>query len=159
MKIIINADDLGVSAEVNEAIFALIAEGRVTSATLLANGPAVTEAARRLREFPRCSFGAHLNLSDFRPLTSHPGLRPILAEDGCFAGNRVREIPLRLPVRLGILQEWSAQVERLQGLGVPLSHFDSHYHTHTLPQLFPVMKRIQRRFGFRKVRLTSTLYH
>src|SRR6266516_2916301 len=120
MKVIINADDLGVSTEVNEAIFALMAARRITSATLLANGPAVTEAAGRLSEFPRCSFGAHLNLSEFRPLTSHPGLRPILAEDGCFAGNRVREIAISPVVRVGIFQEWSAQVERLQSLGVPL---------------------------------------
>jgi len=158
MKIIINADDLGLNTEVNDAIFALMAEQRITSATLLANGPAVSEAARQLREFPYCSFGAHLNLSEFRPLTNHPGLRPILAKDGSFAGNRLREISLSHTLRLGIFQEWSAQVARLQTLGVRLSHFDSHHHMHTVPGVFPVMKRVQRRFGFRKVRITMNLY-
>jgi len=158
MKIIINADDLGLNREVNDAIFILMAERRITSATLLANGPAVREAAQRVTEFPHCSFGVHLNLSEFRPLTVHPGLRPILAENGCFAGNRLREITLTHALRLGIFQEWSAQVERLQSLGVRLSHFDSHHHMHTVPGVFPVMKRLQHRFGFRKVRLTMNLY-
>ncbi len=36
MKIIVNADDLGASAEVNEAIFGMMGRGRVTSATIMA---------------------------------------------------------------------------------------------------------------------------
>ena len=72
MRIIINADDLGISQEVNDAIFGLMAEGKVTSATILANGPAVEEAARRVAEFPECSFGVHLNLTEFKPWTMGP---------------------------------------------------------------------------------------
>ncbi|MGH8658890.1 MAG: ChbG/HpnK family deacetylase [Gammaproteobacteria bacterium] len=45
MKIIINADNLGLSEPVNDAIFAMMRAGRVTSATLVANGAAVEDAA------------------------------------------------------------------------------------------------------------------
>lgn len=67
-QIIVNADDLGISSEVNDAIFGFIRSGLVTSATMLANGPQITEAAVRVREFPECSFGIHLNLTEFKPL-------------------------------------------------------------------------------------------
>src|ERR1700687_3982114 len=114
MKIIINADDLGIHRDVNDAIFALMGERRITSATLLANGAEVEDAARRLDGFPYCSFGAHLNLSEFRPLTTGAGLKPILRADGCFAGNRLREIRSTGALREAVFAEWSAQVERLQ---------------------------------------------
>ena len=93
MRIIINADDLGISQEVNDAIFGLMAEGRITSATVLANGPAVEDAAKRLAEFPKCSFGVHLNLTQFKAISSAPGLKPIVDRDGDFAGN-IRAVPL-----------------------------------------------------------------
>lgn len=158
MKIILNADDLGASEAVNDAIFALIAERRITSATLLANGPSVEHATRRLREFPRCSFGAHLNLTQFKPVGDDPELAPLLGEDGCFAGNRVREVALGPKLCRAIFREWTAQLERLGRLGVSLSHFDSHHHVHTVPALFPVVKWLQHSSGIRRVRISMNLY-
>ena len=158
MRIIINADDLGMRGDVNDAIFALMGERRITSATLLANGPGVEDAAARLGGFPYCSFGAHLNLSEFRPLTSGAGLKPILGADGCFAGNRLREIRITAALRQAIFAEWIAQVERLQSLGVRVSHFDSHHHMHTVPALLPVFRRLLARFGVRKARLSLNVF-
>lgn len=68
IQIIVNADDLGLSAEVNEAIFRAMEAGVITSATMLSNGSAVIPAARILHRFPNCSFGVHLNLTEFRRL-------------------------------------------------------------------------------------------
>lgn len=158
MKIIINADDLGISREVNDATFALAAERRITSATIVVNGVAVEDAATRLKEYPHCSFGVHLNVSEFRPLTSSAELRPILGDDGCFAGNRLREIKVTSALRAAIFAEWVAQVERLENLGVRVSHFDSHHHMHTVPMLLPLLRRLQSRFGVRKARLTLNIY-
>ena len=158
MKVIINADDLGISPEVNAAIFGLMAQGRVTSATLMANGPAVEEAAKSSKDFPRCSFGVHLNIDEFRPLTTHPGLQPILDGDGCLAGNALRQVRITAPLREAVFGEFRAQVERVASLGVRVSHLDSHHHMHTVPGLYPVLKRLQRRFDIRKVRTTMNIY-
>jgi hypothetical protein len=73
IAVIVNADDLGMSREVNDAIFELMSRGRISSATILANAPATRDAARRAQAFPRCSFGVHLNLTQFEPLTGGPG--------------------------------------------------------------------------------------
>lgn len=158
MKAIINADDLGISPEVNEAIFVLMARGRITSATMLANGAAAADAARRIVEFPRCSFGVHLNATESKPLTAHAGLQPILDAGGCFNGNAIRRVAITAELRRALFEEFSAQVERVRSLGVTISHLDGHHHVHTVAGLFPVLKRLQRRFGIRKVRPTMTIY-
>src|SRR6516164_9169595 len=69
MLLIINADDLGVSESVNNETFALMQSGLITSATLIANAPAFEDAVRNSKRFPHCSFGVHLNLSVFPPLS------------------------------------------------------------------------------------------
>jgi predicted glycoside hydrolase/deacetylase ChbG (UPF0249 family) len=158
MKVIVNADDLGISLEANDAIFQLIAIGRVTSSTLLANGTALTDAAKRSKNFPHCSFGVHLNASQWQPLTRDPDLRPILDDSGCFAGNRLREVNITGALRAALVQEWCAQVTRIQTAGVRISHLDSHHHMHTVPGVFSVLKQVQRRFGIRRVRQTMNIY-
>jgi predicted glycoside hydrolase/deacetylase ChbG (UPF0249 family) len=158
MKVIINADDLGASLEVNDAVFHLMAIGRVTSATLLANGAALTDAAVRSRSFPQCSFGVHLNASQWQPITHDTGLRPILDDAGCFAGDRLREVYITSALRAALFREWCAQVERVQSANVRVSHLDSHHHMHTVPKVFPVLKQVQRRFGIRRVRQTMNIY-
>src|SRR5215471_2247740 len=62
VRIIVNADDLGISEAVNEATFRAMERGVITSATMLANGPEVVAAAKLAPRFPKCSFGVHLNL-------------------------------------------------------------------------------------------------
>src|SRR5208337_585427 len=120
IQIIVNADDLGMSAEVNEAIFRAIEDGVVTSATILSNGSAVIPAARMLHRFPNCSFGVHLNLTEFQPLCaeSHTALSSILDERNCFNKNAIRAIRITLPMLRGIYSEWCAQIDNLIHFGV-----------------------------------------
>src|ERR1035437_1825113 len=120
MRIILNCDDLGASQTVNDSIFALMAQKRVTSATLLVNGPAIKDAIARIGQYPECSFGMHLNIAEYTPLSSHPGLLPLLNEKGELA-SRVREINLSESVQNGVYEEWSAQIESAIALGVPIS--------------------------------------
>ena len=157
MKIITNADDLGLSPGVDHAIFELMSEGLVTSATMLANGRSVSAAALRLKEFPLCSFGAHLNLTEFAPLGGGAGLARLLDSQGRFCGN-VRAAGSLWALREAVYQEWCAQVEYLLHLGVPVSHLDGHHHVHTIPALFPALKAVQRRYGIRRVRLSLNVY-
>lgn len=156
--IIVNADDLGMDVATNDAIFAGARAGRLTSATVLANGAGVEDAARRIREYPRISYGAHLNATDWSPLTGHPGLRPILDETGRFRARGLWERPVSGELREALFVEWSAQIGRLLDLGFPVGHFDSHHHAHTVPGVFPVLVRLRRRFGIRKMRASMNLY-
>ena len=156
-RLIINADDLGMSRAVNDAIFEAMEAGFVTSATVLANGDAVDDAVRGAARFPRCSFGVHLNVTWGRPLSSAPGLAPLLDASG-----RMRRVIFDLPADRGlamaVAHEWAAQVEALRGRGLRISHFDSHEHVHTIPALFRSFKSVQRKFQIRRARVSKNLY-
>src|SRR5262245_31637644 len=161
MRVIINADDLGATEAVNDAILELMARKCVTSATLLANGPVINKAVRDSLHFPYCSFGIHLNITEYRPISSENGLKPILDKKGAFNGcvnNNPKGIEKRFSLLAAITREWSSQIESLLAQGIKISHFDSHHHVHTLPALFPVLKYLQKRFGIKKVRISKNIY-
>jgi predicted glycoside hydrolase/deacetylase ChbG (UPF0249 family) len=156
-RLIVNADDLGISPEVNDAIFELMSLGRITSSTILANGPALTAALAHLRLFPKCSFGVHLNITQFPPLTAAPAFAGLLDHQGALR-KVIREVPVPPDLRQAIYEEWSAQITRLLHAGVSLSHVDSHNHSHTLPVLLPVMRRLRGQFGIPRARVSINLF-
>ena len=156
MDVIINADDLGISQEVNEAVFDLAGEGLITSATIIANGPNVDEACQRLGEFPGCSFGVHLNVTEFTPISGPEKLEPLLDSQGRFDATKIRRAPVDSMLKDGIFREFTAQIEKLKALGLDLSHIDSHFHVHTIPWMFPVLKKLQRKFQIRRVRIRGS---
>jgi chitin disaccharide deacetylase len=160
LKIIVNADDLGISEEVNDAIFQAMSKGFVTSTTVLSNGRAMKGSLKNLSLLPRCSIGIHLNLSEFQPLCreSRRGLASIIDENGHFNGNAIREVKIGVPMMRAIFQEWCSQIENLAAMGVEISHLDSHHHVHTIPRLLPVLVALRRRYGISKVRISRNLY-
>ncbi len=154
MRIILHADDLGLSTTVNNAIFDLMSDGLLTSASLLANGPAFADAAHRAQAFPQFSFGVHLNLTEFEPLQPSPALAPFL-RDGSFDRSALTS-HLSRETRHAVLQEWTAQVERVRDSGLPISHLDSHHHIHTRVALLPCLRDLCGTQNIHRVRLRHT---
>src|SRR5579883_187999 len=134
-----------------------MAEKRVTSATLMANGPAFEDAVRRLAAFCACSFGVHLNLTEFVPVSHGEGTKLLTGDDGLMRKSMMSARPAPA-IWKAAYEELCAQIERVQRAGVVISHFDSHHHVHTVPFMLPVIKALQRRFGIRKVRLSKNIY-
>ncbi|MBI4643515.1 MAG: ChbG/HpnK family deacetylase [Deltaproteobacteria bacterium] len=157
MRLIINADDLGRNTQVNAVIFDLIDRRLVTSATIMANGPALEECLVRIPAYPSCSFGIHLNITEFQPLTSSAPLAELLDPRGNFSLANYRKARLGQALRKDIFLEWSAQVQRLCSYGQKVSHLDSHHDVHTDPRLFFMLKRLQRVFGIRKARIAPNI--
>ncbi len=157
MRLIINADDLGSNPQVNTAIFDFMAGRLVTSATIMANGPALEQCLAQIPAYPSCSFGIHLNITEFRPLAAHPALKALLDSRGNLSLANYRRARLGPALREAIFWEWSAQVRRLRSAGLEISHLDSHQGVHTDPRLFLVLKRLQRAFGIRKVRIAPNI--
>jgi len=144
--------------EVNRATFELMGQGKVTSATLLANSPNVEEACARISEFPNCSFGVHLNASEFQPLSKPDKLAPILDDTGSMDLVRFKQANIDKSLAEGIFDEFCAQIDRLITLGVQISHLDSHNYILSTPRLFPLLKKVQRKYRIRKVRISRNIY-
>jgi predicted glycoside hydrolase/deacetylase ChbG (UPF0249 family) len=160
IRIVVNADDLGISEAVNEAIFRRLENRTVTSATILSNGPFTAQAIERVRRFPECSFGVHLNLTEFKPLSanSQVTLSEILNEQGQFNGNAIREAKIGVPILRAIYREWCEQIENVMRMGPQPSHLDAHHHVHTIPQMLPVLALLRRRYKINRIRISRNLY-
>jgi len=162
MKVIINADDFGFNSSVNDNVLDLISRRRITSTTIISNAPYVEDAVRRIPRNSPCSFGVHLNLTEFEPLTPsrHLGaLSACVGQNGHFLGEDfLRSVNITSSMKKAFTHELRLQVEKISKLGVRISHFDSHNHIHTIPALFPVLKELQRHFGIRKVRNTWNVF-
>ncbi|MBF0631935.1 MAG: ChbG/HpnK family deacetylase [Magnetococcales bacterium] len=154
---VINADDLGISHEVNEKIFQLMDQGHLRSSTLIMNGVAVEAAVAKIPNYPHCSFGIHLNITYGRPLTGSSALEPILDDHGYFTEGFSRD-RLTEPVQQAVFDEWSAQVDAARAMGVVVSHLDSHHHVHRIPALFPWLSRLQRHHGIHRLRGSWTVF-
>jgi predicted glycoside hydrolase/deacetylase ChbG (UPF0249 family) len=157
VRLIVNADDLGASVAGNRAIFDLMEQRAVRSASILPNGPAVEDAIAQAPRFPDCSFGIHLNVTHGFPVGAACEVTPILDDSGRFKPTpEFGRFGASESVRRGIRGEWRSQFKRLLEAGIRVSHIDSHHHVHTYPSLFGILRRIQREFGVRRVRLART---
>lgn len=158
MRLIVNADDLGIGETVNDATFALIDRGLVTSASVVVNGPATQGLGPRCAAYPKVSFGVHLNLSEFAPLTQSRDLAPILDRKGDFRIGAIRSVAITPRLVRAVYWEWKVQLAKFREFGVRPVHLDSHHHVHTIPALFPALKMLQITEGIGRVRTTKNIY-
>ena len=80
-RLIVNADDFGFTSGVNRAIIKAHTDGIVTSATLMANGPAFSEVKELSKQFPNLGIGCHVVLIDGEPVLP-PAKVPSLTQSG-----------------------------------------------------------------------------
>lgn len=136
-RLILNADDFGLTPGVNQSILDLNRAGALTSATLMATAPRTAEAAASAAKSPGLGVGCHVVLVDGEPALPRNRI-PSLAPSGSFRpslGTFVRDlIRGRIPAS-DIEAEVVAQIRRIQSSGVRVTHLDTHKHTHMFPRV------------------------
>lgn len=147
--LIVNADDLGIAAGVNRAIFAGHDRGIITSASLMAVGEAFDEAVAGARERARLGVGVHLVLHAEKPVLARERIPDLVGQDGRLKplGQVVKSLMLG---RIDVEQaraEYAAQIERVIANGIQPTHLDSHCHLHAFPALAPIVHELGARFG------------
>jgi hopanoid biosynthesis associated protein HpnK len=152
-RLIVNADDFGLTAGVNRAIVEGNRQGIVTSATLMANAQASEAAIDLARSQPGLKTGCHVVLIDGVPLAAN---LPSLTNGSARFRSSLKEFAMaavrkKLAVE-EIEREVEAQVRKLQSSGITLTHVDSHKHTHMFPHVLRPLLRVARACGIRAVR-------
>ena len=159
-RLIINADDFGLTAGVNRAIADAHQRGIVTSATLMANSQAFDEAVAIARSATSNNFsvGCHVVLLDGEPLlpaTQVPSLLEPKNGASCFReslnGFAVASFRHQLNPE-EIEAETAAQITRLQASGIQPSHLDTHKHAHMFPGVLRPLLRGAKSKGVGAVR-------
>lgn len=134
-RLIINADDFGLTAGVNRAILVLNAAGVLPSATLMATGSAFRDAVHGAFMQPALGVGCHVVLVDGAPVL-HAADLPTLAPSGRFRtslGAFVRALMMGQIRAEEIEREATAQIQRIRSAGMTVTHLDTHKHTHMFP--------------------------
>ncbi len=157
-RLIVNADDFGLSPSVDRGIADAVAAGSVTSMSVMANLVDVDALARVAAAHPRVSVGAHLNLTTGRPLSPPEEVRSLVDGDGRFFPlDVVTRKAFRRRLNLAeAARELNAQVSLLSAAGVAVDHLDSHEHVHLLPGLTGVVVRLGWHAGVRRIRSHRT---
>jgi len=155
-RLILNADDFGLTAGVNRAIVELHRAGALTSATLMARAAATEEAIELALATPTLGVGCHVVLVDGEPALSAPELStlvdPRTSRFHPTLGKFLRRL-LTGAVRTSEIEaEAAAQIARLQKRGLRLTHFDTHKHTHMFPAVLRPVLRAAKAAGIRAVR-------
>lgn len=141
-KLIVNADDLGLTEGVNRAVRECRRHGVLTSATLMANVSAFSGGVATANEFERdgvltpFSVGCHVILIDGEPLMHASKVPTLITADGRFRNklSQFAQDAIRGKIRVDEIEwEASAQIRKLQSAGISVSHFDTHKHAHMFP--------------------------
>ena len=156
-RLIINADDFGLTVGVNRAIVEAHQRGVLTSATMMANAAAMEDAVAGARQCG-LSAGCHAVLIDGAPLLPVYDVCTLALADGTGArfydgwlGFAMRALRRRFDGNQ-IAAEVEAQIRRIQQHGLRVTHVDSHKHVHLLPHVLGPMLRAAKACGVRAVR-------
>jgi len=161
-RLIVNADDFGLTAGVNRAIAEAHEHGIVTSTTVMANSRAAAEATELSRTAAGdqpLSIGCHVVLMDGEPLLPADKVRSLL-EPSNNGAHRFRDslddfVIASFRHKLNpdeIEAEAAAQIERLQASGIQPTHFDTHKHAHMFPAVLRPLLRAAKLRGVGAVR-------
>jgi chitin disaccharide deacetylase len=158
-KLIINADDFGLTAGVNRGIVEAHNDGVVSSATLMANGPRFEDAVALARSTPSLSVGCHVVLVDGTPVSPPHAVDTLLAIRSAQPDKFYSSLSaFAARAMLGgfdrdqLVAEITAQIRKIQGAGLQVTHLDTHKHAHIFPEILAALLRAARICGVRAIR-------
>jgi predicted glycoside hydrolase/deacetylase ChbG (UPF0249 family) len=158
--LVVNADDMGLTPGVCRAVRRAHDDGVVTSTSVLAVGTAFEQAAATVRDAGDLGLGAHLAIvGEDRPLLSAGEVPTLVDREGRFPLSYRTVVARGAAGRIDaddVAREFRAQLERVRGIGVPVTHLDTHQHTHLWPAVAAVVVDLAREAGIRCVRLPGS---
>ncbi|NQV99897.1 MAG: hopanoid biosynthesis-associated protein HpnK [Rhodospirillales bacterium] len=155
-KLIVTADDFGISKEVNEAVETAHKNGILTATSLMVGELFAGDAVNRARLLPNLGVGLHVALSRARPLSAPADIPDLLDADGLLradlvgSGFRFFFLP---QVRRQLRAEITAQFEAFANTGLRLDHVNAHNHLHLHPTVLSLLLAIGPAYGMKSIRL------
>jgi hopanoid biosynthesis associated protein HpnK len=154
-RLIVTADDFGLTDRVSKAIQQAHRQGVVTTASLMVNTKGFDGAVEIARSEPGLDVGLHLNLTEGQPVLPYSRI-PSLANLSGF----IYKHPARLAVGLFLRRvstrdlelEIRAQIEKTVAARMQITHIDGHKHSHAIPPVLHLLARILPEYGIHAVR-------
>ncbi|WP_293375159.1 hopanoid biosynthesis-associated protein HpnK [Nevskia sp.] len=156
IQLILNADDFGLHASVNEAVEQAHVDGLLTTASLMVGGAAAAQAVETAKRLPTLGVGLHLVLADGPAVSAREAIPDLVDAEGRFGDHMVRDgfrfffLP---KVRAQLAIEIRAQFAAFAATGLTLDHVNAHKHFHLHPTVLSLVLAIGREYGLNAVRL------
>ncbi len=158
-KLIVCADDFGLTEGINEGIIAAYRKGIITRTSIIANGEAFNHAVFLLRQNNDLRVGVHLTLVGESPINQPDKIKSLIGRDEKFLVNYkaflVRYIFQKVNP-MEVYTEWESQIQKLLNSGISINHIDSHQHLHLLPGIFDKTLDLAHKYKIKKIRM---LFH
>ena len=145
--LIINADDFGLSAPVNEGIIKAFEAGGITNATLMVKRGSAGEAVRFAKNNPSLPLGLHLDLDDLLGGDKKNNER--------FNLDRIGAMLEEKSFLKTVESEIDGQINAFKETGLELTHIDGHHHLHAIPLIFHLLVEKMVDHGIKTVRLSQ----
>ena len=157
-RLIVTADDFGLSHEVNEAVEEGHRKGVLTCASLVVAGLGAADAIRRAKAMPTLGVGLHLAFLD-APSAAPACEIPALTDGGGDLAARPFLTGMRIALtrsgREEARREMRAQFEAWRKSGLPLDHVDGHWHFHQHPTLTGLLIEMASEYNVKAVRVPN----
>lgn len=160
IKVIVHADDFGLTEKINEGILRAHIDGILTSTSIMANGQAFEHAINIARSTPTLDMGIHLTLIEERPLLNSEEIPTLVAPNGQFHPHALQFIKKYLLGRISLKEareELESQVKRVIKAGISPSHLDSHQHIHILPGILNIVVELSQKYGIPAIRFPQEI--
>ncbi len=154
----INGDDFGMTESCTRAICLALKKGLITHTTMLANGGCFEQAVVLAREQGFAEkIGWHINLTEGKPLTDVMSRCPLFVRGGLFHKAYLNNPRTLTPdEQNAVIEELTAQANRLRDSGISIRHADSHHYIHTYQFIAPLVAQVCHSFGVAQIRLNRT---
>lgn len=157
IRLIVNADDFGLSVPVNRGVERACRDGVVTSASFVVGGAAFDDALAVMEELPQLGVGVHLTLAGGRAVSRPDEAPTLVAGDGSLPRSGYAFAFSYISGKISaadVATELRAQLARARDAGVRATHVDSHFHLHNFPGVAPAVVALAREFGIPAARLS-----
>lgn len=153
MRIIINADDFGLTDELNQCVKVLHDKGIILSATIIAKSESFDDALKIIKSSPGLGIGVHLcldgpfNMNNFQNSTIDSSKNQFFERD-----ETIRKLRTFRFSGNDIYKEYELQLRKVLDNGIKVTHIDHHHHLHLyFPILFQVIK-LAKKYGIPSIR-------
>lgn len=131
MKLIINAEDLGLSQSINKGIFEGLMQGFITSASMFMNAKYTDEALEQVKKQGLKNVGVHLNITHGTPLCEN--VPSLVESDGNF--RYMCSMPFFAKYE-DVKKELDLQIQKFYDFGINPSHLDFHHYFYSAPEVY-----------------------
>lgn len=152
-KLIVNADDFGLTRSVTDGIIKGAQHGIIRSASFIVNTDAFEYSVEQVKAFPQIDIGIHIAwVGEDSPVAQNAAS---LVKDKNFYPNWKSVIVNRVLKNIKLSdaeREARAQIEKLLKTGIHPSHIDSHQHLHLFPGFSEIIIRVAKDYRIPFVR-------